>query len=63
PLHSSQKELINNEEEYRIELNIIPNFEFQQQVLLHGDALKVLEPESLVQEIKNRLKNAYERYK
>lgn len=63
PLHSSQKELIDNEEEYRIELDIIPNFEFQQQVLLHGETVKVLEPESLVQEIKHRLKNAYEKYK
>ena len=62
PLHSSQKELIDSEEEYRIELDIIPNFEFQQRILLHGDTVKVLEPESLVQEIKQRLKSAYERY-
>ncbi len=62
PLHSSQKELIDNEEEYRIELDIIPNFEFQQQVLLHGDAVRVLAPEGLVEEIKGRIDRMRERY-
>ena len=63
PLHASQKELINNQEEYRIELDIIPNFEFQQQVLLHGDAVRVLAPDSLVEEIKGRIDRMQERYK
>jgi len=63
PLHASQKELIDNEEEYRIELDIIPNFEFQQQILLHGDALKVLAPESLVEEIKGRIDSMQKRYR
>ena len=63
PLHASQKELIDNEEEYRIELDIIPNFEFQQQILLHGDAVKVLAPESLVVEIKGRIDRMQKRYK
>jgi len=63
PLHSSQKELINNEEEYRIELDIIPNFEFQQQILLHGDTVRVLAPESLVAEIKGRIDSMQKRYR
>jgi predicted DNA-binding transcriptional regulator YafY len=62
PLHQSQKILIDNEDELRISLNIIPNFEFMQQILLHGDTVKVIEPEWLVNDIKARLSRALEQY-
>jgi predicted DNA-binding transcriptional regulator YafY len=47
PLHSSQKELIDNTEEYRIELFVVPNFELQQRIWSYGPLVKVLEPEGL----------------
>jgi predicted DNA-binding transcriptional regulator YafY len=63
PLHSSQKELIDNKEEYRIELDIIPNFELKHRVLSYGDTVKVLEPESLVQELMETIERMREKYK
>jgi predicted DNA-binding transcriptional regulator YafY len=62
PLHQSQKILADNKNELRISLNIIPNFEFTQQILLHGDTVKVIEPEWLVNEIKARLSRALDQY-
>lgn len=47
PLHSSQKEMIDNETEYRIELFVVPNFELMQKIWSYGPLVKVLEPENL----------------
>lgn len=63
PLHQSQQILVDNDHELRISLNIIPNFEFMQQILLHGDTVKVIEPEWLVEEVKERLNRALQQYR
>ena len=47
PLHSSQKELINNSEEYRIELYVVPNFELKQKIWSYGALVKVIVPAGL----------------
>ncbi|MCH8317613.1 MAG: WYL domain-containing protein [Bacteroidetes bacterium] len=62
PLHKSQQELIDDETEYRISLDIIPNYEFTQRILMHGDTVKVIEPEWLVEEIKENLKRTLKKY-
>jgi predicted DNA-binding transcriptional regulator YafY len=63
PLHKSQKILADNDKELRIELNIIPNYEFKQKILMHGDTVKVIEPEWLVEEIKENLNRTLKKYK
>ncbi|MFO7879184.1 MAG: WYL domain-containing protein, partial [Bacteroidales bacterium] len=47
PMHSSQTVLIDNDDECRISLRVSPNFELRQQILKHGDAVKVIEPQWL----------------
>ncbi|MGM0649710.1 MAG: WYL domain-containing protein [Bacteroidota bacterium] len=47
PMHNSQKVLIDNDNECRISINVGPNFELNQQILKHGDTVKVLEPQWL----------------
>ena len=47
PLHHSQKELINNEEEYRIELLLHPTYDFVMELMSIGTEVKILEPENL----------------
>ena len=47
----------------RISLRIIPNLELKQQILKHGDTVKVIEPNWLVDEIKNDLNKMLEKYK
>jgi predicted DNA-binding transcriptional regulator YafY len=63
PLHHSQKE-INTEIEgsFDIELRIHPNFEFSQQILKYGSLVKVLEPEWLMDEIKEELRKGFKNY-
>jgi predicted DNA-binding transcriptional regulator YafY len=62
PLHNTQKVIVDNEQEFRISLFIIPNYEFIQLILKHGQTVKVLEPKTLVDEIKVHLANALSQY-
>jgi len=62
PLHSSQEILIDNETELRISLNIIPNYELIQKILMHGNTVKVIEPEWLVNEIRENLEETLGKY-
>jgi predicted DNA-binding transcriptional regulator YafY len=63
PLHKSQKILIENEDELRIEIKVFPNFELIQRILMQGNRVKVIEPKSLAEKIKNELKEALDNYK
>ena len=62
PLHHSQKEIINSENEYRIELLLYPTYDFLMELLSIGSEVKVLQPESLQIEIKNRLSETLKLY-
>jgi predicted DNA-binding transcriptional regulator YafY len=63
PLHSSQTEInLDNGKTFDITLRIHPNFEFSQQVLKYGSLVKVLEPEWLVNEIKEELRKGFDGY-
>ncbi len=62
PLHNSQKILTDNDQECRIELSIIPNFELTQKILMHGPTVKVLEPAWLRAEIKAQLQETLQLY-
>lgn len=61
-IHSSQKVLIDDENEFRIQLRVRPNYELQEQLLKQGERVKVLEPEWLREEIKRRLQLALLNY-
>lgn len=63
PLHHSQKELINDEKEYRIELLLHPTYDFIMELLSIGAEVKVLEPESLKKEMIEKLEATLRRYK
>lgn len=62
PLHSSQKILIDDEQECRISLEVVPNYELTQQILKHGETVNVIEPQWLKDEIMNTLKRTLEKY-
>jgi len=63
PMHKSQKIIVDNENELRVELTIIPNYEFIQKILMHNSNIKVIEPKWLVKEVKELLKNTLDNYK
>lgn len=62
PIHASQKVIIDNDEELRIELTIVPNFEFNQKILSYGKTVKVLQPKWLADNIKEELQQAIDNY-
>ncbi|WP_228412689.1 helix-turn-helix transcriptional regulator [Chryseobacterium sp. SC28] len=47
PLHHSQKVLVDNDSEYRIELTLFPTYDFYQELLAHTGRMKILSPESV----------------
>ena len=63
PLHKSQQILIDNDNECRISINVVPNYELSQLILMHGDTVKVVEPTWLAKEIKDTLKKTFHQYK
>ena len=61
PMHHSQKVLIDNYKEYRIQLTLFPTYDFEREVLSHGERVKIISPKSfrnhLSKEVKNMMKN------
>ena len=47
PIHHSEKILIDNQEEYRIELTLVPTYDFYQELLTHAERLKIVEPKTV----------------
>ncbi len=62
PLHSTQEELINNDKEYRIRLKLFITYDFKMEILSMGANVKVIEPQSLAEDIKEMAKAAFEQY-
>lgn len=63
PLHGSQKVKERREDGTIFELEVCLNYELEQQILLQGEKMEVLEPSSLREKIAGRLEAAMERYK
>jgi predicted DNA-binding transcriptional regulator YafY len=62
PIHKSQKVVRETKSSCIVELELVPNLEFIQTILMHGSFVKVREPLWLVEEIKETLKEALAQY-
>jgi proteasome accessory factor B len=62
PLHHTQKVLTDNQNELKISLRIFITFDFVLELLSYGDTVKVLQPQLLANEIKQKHENAYKQY-
>lgn len=62
PWHSSQKILIDNEQECRISLRVIPSFELERKILHDGASVRVIEPQSLKKRIQQELSDTLAHY-
>ena len=62
PIHYSQKVLIDDENEFRIQLRVKPNYELEEQILKQGDHVVVIEPLWLRESILKRMKMAISKY-
>ncbi|MCZ2393239.1 MAG: WYL domain-containing protein [Chitinophagales bacterium] len=57
PLHDSQQILIDNEDELRIQLKLFITHDFFMELLSYGKNLKVLKPQSLIDDLKSTVRN------
>lgn len=55
PIHTSQEILIDNETELRIKLNLVPTFDFKQEILSYGENVIVISPRNFHNEMKLEL--------
>lgn len=62
PIHSSQRILVDNETELKLTIKVRPNYELEEQILKHGERVRVLEPDWLKAKIRERLLTAFENY-
>jgi len=63
PLHESQQILVDNDTELQIKLLLYVTYDFEMELLSYGQYVKVLKPDSLIQEMKSRYGNALLQYK
>lgn len=62
PLHSSQQLVLETEEEVKISLYVVPNYELLQKLLMLGNHVQVLKPKSLAKQMRNTLEKTLEGY-
>jgi predicted DNA-binding transcriptional regulator YafY len=62
PLHETQKILIDNEEELQISLNIYVTHDFITEILSYGENVKVVEPQTLTDELRKTYSLALKQY-
>ena len=62
PLHDTQQVLVDNDEEIKIKLKLCLTHDLVMELLSFGDNLKVIEPKSLADQIKQAHKKAYRQY-
>ena len=62
PLHDTQQVLVDNDEEIKIKLKLCLTHDLVMELLSFGDNLKVIEPKSLADQIKQAHEKAYRQY-
>ncbi len=63
PLHHTQKVLVDNELECRISLMVNLTFDLEQEILSHGANVKVISPQQLCINVKQKLLNSIDQYR
>ncbi|MHC5310516.1 helix-turn-helix transcriptional regulator [Myroides sp. LJL116] len=62
PLHPSQQVLEHNEKGMTIQLNVVPNFELEREILGFGEAMVVISPRFLQRQIAKRVEKMHQQY-
>lgn len=62
PLHDTQQVLIDNDDELQIKLKLCVTHDLIMELLSFGDNMKVLQPKSLIKEIKTAHQKAFKQY-
>lgn len=62
PIHGSQKNGVVDDLGLTFTIEVVPNYELEQQILSYGEAIKVIAPLDFKEKIKNRIKASLENY-
>jgi len=62
PIHGSQKKKDETKEYVIIELELIPNFEFESVILSFGETIEIISPEHLRSRINDRISTMFKKY-
>lgn len=62
PMHGSQKKITLDDSGLLFTLDVIPNYELEQEILSYGEAIKVISPSHYVEKIKNRIEQSLKNY-
>lgn len=62
PLHHSQQVLGDNQQEVLIKLKLVVTFDFVMELMSHGADVKVIQPQSLIDEISTAYRKALQQY-
>lgn len=63
PIHSTQQILVDDENEFKIQVKVIPSYEFYSKIRSYGEHAKIISPEILVKEIRSSFSKSLNRYK
>lgn len=63
PLHHTHKVVKDTKSGLVVSYNVVPNYEFLQQILHFGDQVKVLKPKAMVDKVKNMVKEMVRLYR
>ena len=62
PIHASQKANFLDSGELLVSIKVIPNYELEMLLLAFGEKVQVIKPQSLREQIKNRLEKGFKCY-
>ena len=62
PWHPSQEIVADNDKEFRVRLRVAVNYELEQKILTHTDAVQVISPKELAHTIRDKLLGALRKY-
>lgn len=62
PLHETQEIILDTEKELRIRLKLFITFDFISELMSHGEFIKILYPQALIDDIKARHHKAFKQY-
>jgi len=63
PLHGSQKVKEKKQDSTIVELELIPNYEFESLILSYGEKISIISPEILKIRLLERIEKLYKKYK
>lgn len=61
-IHPSQETLIDDEREYRVIVKVKPSWEFYEKILGYGDSVRVLSPNSIIEEMRKKIDSISKHY-